>query len=148
MTRPGGPSRRGHRRHILALGTGLSLVLTLSGCSAESDAPQPGAALSRPAPSTTWTPPKGAIEPSSLPGYTPPTKTGVGSYERRQVTGGTIHWSHLDGVGQPIAQVPRVDGLVFGDQAAYSSVHGVLTLRGGPQRRSAAAVSCRPSGSS
>lgn len=139
MTRPGGPSRRGRRRHVLALGTGLSLVLTLSSCSAESGAPQPGAELSRPAPSTTWTPPKGAIEPSSLPGYTPPTKTGVGSYERRQVTGGTIHWSHLDGVGQPIAQVPRVDGLVFGDQAAYSSVDGVLTLRGGPQRRSAAA---------
>lgn len=124
------------RRTLIA---GLGSTLLFGSCSLlPADGPVPGATPPPPTPTTTWNPPAGAIEPRSLPGYTPPRRTGPGAWERRQVTGGTVRWTHLDGSNKPIDRVERIDDLVFGDQASFSDVDGVLTLRGGPQRLSAA----------
>lgn len=125
------------RRAVLAAGAGLGAA-ALAACS--TPGPVPGATgTSVPTPSSrpAWTPPAGAIEPQSLPGYSPPKRVSGSSYSRPQLGGGTISWQHLDARNVVLDRAPEVPDLVFGPPPAYSSMDGVLTFRGGPARQGA-----------
>ena len=119
------------RRQVLAAGLAVAAG-SLAGCStdvvvARGDRPHaPTAPYPDPG---SVTPPR--TELASLPGYTPPTDEGGGTWSRAFADGrGRVRWQVLDADGAVIPRYEPPEDVVFAPPATYNQLPGVLNFRG------------------
>ena len=126
-------------RRWLAASAALVALGSLAACS--TDTVQAGARPHRPtatgAASTNpqTDPARLAIDPSTLPSWTPASALGDGTFQRRMTdVDGTFTWQVLDASGKVIPNYSPAETIAWGDPATYTEVPGVLTFRGNNYR--------------
>lgn len=131
------PPHRGRRTATALLCVGL--LTALVACSTDTvtpgDRPNRPSSAAVPPPVTQTDPAALAIDPTTLPGFTPASFQGNGVYERPMTDApGTFWWKVLDADNKVIQQYEPRETVAFGDPATYTDVPGVLTFRGNNHR--------------